>query len=434
MKNYFFILILIAGLYGQLNIEKKLYEKIDYVFGIDSTFEELKFQNITAIEYNSSTQYLNVFSPIVNVKLSQSFRVKFKPNIVKNSDLYRVDPASEKFYRFKEFSEFTSYVDEGYIQFVSTNVELNLGRFYDSEGTSLFNNLGLGNQTYHDGLKVLIKYKDINLFSRYYKLSPYRFANKINRHFYQHGLRWNITDELSFSAYETAIEAFENTGINFSYFNPLSIYYANQMNDFKEANINVGFNIKYKRKNAVVWLEFLVDDFQIESENESNLNKEPAEVGILLGGLFKHKPHVFYFNFSLITNRTYNDPYDLNDHSTSYTKYIDRNQIIGYELGSNLLRIEFDYLYSISENFKSSIFLDYLKQGDEAVFNKFDRSYLETETENFPFGKIKESTQIGVRLDYKWDNIRFVGYVMNRSNQSNTVSALFSIGYAMGVY
>ena len=281
-----------------------------------------------------------------------------------------------------------------------------------------------------------MSYKKIDFHSKYYKLAPYRFANSINRHFYLHGVTYRPMKSLELTASETAIEAFENSGINFTYLNPLSIYYANQMNDYKESNINISFSAKWKKKNYSIWFELLIDDFQIESSDTNILNKEPAEFGIILGGFYKLNNNYFYLNYAEIRNRTYNDPYDNNSHNTSYTKFIDRNHVIGYMFGNNLRRLNIRYLSSnLMNNINLTMDYSYLNRGDEAIFSRFDRSYLTEDNESFTFGELSSTHNIGFSATYHKNNFRFLvktNYISSDNN--NQFSLLTGINYKMEIY
>ena len=74
----------------------------------------------------------------------------------------------------------------------------------------------------------------------------------------------------------------------------------------------LGFISSYKSNKLNFWLEFLLDDFQIDDENYKGIKeKEPTEFAVILGSEFNYKKSSLLLNFTVIRNRTYNDEVEL---------------------------------------------------------------------------------------------------------------------------
>jgi hypothetical protein len=145
------------------------------------------------------------------------------------------------------------------------------------------------------------------------------------------------------------------------------------------------------------WIEFLVDDYQADSEKEDLSNQEPNELAIQLGIKYGFSNHNLLFDFTLVRNRTYNDPV------SEFSKYTDHNQLIGFTDGNNLIQFNLIYQYQIDDKMLLTYHLKNTNRGDEGLWAKFNRDYLLEKgyIEPVPFGEIKSELENSLIMDYR---------------------------------
>ena len=125
--------------------------------------------------------------------------------------------------------------------------------------------------------------------------------------------------------------------MNFSLINPLNLYYVYHRNhsNFKSNSI-ISSEILYTNNSYDIFVEFVLDDFQIEKKRPSDL--EPSEYGILIALKKKFQNHSkIGFSFLKISNRTFNAPL------FNYEKFINKNFPISHILGNNFWTYSFNY-------------------------------------------------------------------------------------------
>ena len=418
MMRFIFIFYSVLYLLSSQIITQKEFNKYRDLFGDSSIIKpndiSVSISLLNRIHDGDLQSYLSI-APKLNLDISDNVSIRFKHNFISENKFYNPNPVVKDFYRLKEYSGFKSYTEEAYLNLKFKNIDFQLGRFIDKLGTSEFENLVISNNDFHDGYKFTIHYKNFKFSNRFYQLAPFKQNININRYFHQHGIDYKINEKWFISLNETSLYSILNGSPKFSYLNPFNVYHTIQLNTGFNSNTNFNFNIAHKTKDLNLWLEFLVDDFQVDSESESLNNQEPNQIGLIFGGKYKFKHHQLYMNLTYITNRTYNDNNMTNDSIVSYTKYIDHDKIIGYHLGNNLVNFEVIYQYELDKDLLISYYFNILQNGDEGVFSKFnsDFSKIPNYTEDFPFGNVMTSLNNMLRLDSVFNGFRWyisVGY------------------------
>jgi hypothetical protein len=427
----FFSFFSVALLFGQHNTFKLIKEKRAF-FMQEHKIEKsrLDFVSMTRLS-NSETSYLIQASPILVISIDTNFQLVFAGNILKNDGFFNRHQLSTDYFQLKDFSGLSYYSSEGYLDYRFLYGEIRLGRFYDRVGVAPFENLLIGNHDYHDGYRVKLSWDKLTFTTRFYQLEHYRNQQSINRFLFQHGLAWQVSEELSLEIHESALYSGEHASAPFQFINPISIYHANQLNAGANSNTHYLLAAKYEKINWSIWLEFLLDDFQIDSESEADGNKEPTEFGFLLGAFYKLSNHRFYTQLSILRNRTYNDPHEVLG-KASTNKFIDHGQIIGFQKGSNLIDLQIEYWYIISKLSQIQFYADMTNYGDEAVFSNFDKGYNDYEKgffEPIPYGHIKSEYRLG--LSYISTYFQKLTCEINLMSSENNIMSTLAVYYKL---
>jgi hypothetical protein len=375
---------------------RKLFdEKLAFFYDVKKERQSaLNFFAVSHLEKNLSTHAVQ-FSPELHVDFSEEWTLHFEGNVLKTKDYFNSNALASSMYTLKDFSGFNYYTSEGYLNFNFSFGEIALGRFYDKLGFAPFKNLLIGNHDFHDGYRIKLNYKSFEFSNRFYQLASYRQTPLIKRYLFEHGLTWQPTAAWTLSLHESALYSGEREAPPMSLLNPISIYHATQLNTGLNSNTHYLFAAKYKSKKWSLWTEFLLDDFQVDSEDDSDGNKEPTEFGLLVGGEYRAGKHRYYMQFNLVRNRTYNDP----NGALSSNKFVDHGQVIGFEAGSNLIGVDVEYWYKFSESIQFQAQLETANRGDESVFSPFDESfkgYPSGYMESIPFGQQESKTKFSV--------------------------------------
>lgn len=409
-------------LFAQTNMRKVFDEKRHYFFGGES--ERSSGVNVFTLTRFSDDVSAYVFqvAPELHIDFSEQIAFHFEGNVFKSHDYFQRHPVAAAMYQLKEFSGANYFTSEGYVNFNFSYGEIALGRFYDKIGVAPFKNLLVGNHDFHDGYRIKLRYEDFEFQNRFYQLASYRQSPLVRRYFFQHGVTWHASKAWTLSLSESAVYSGEREAPPFALLNPISVYHAAQLNNGLNSNTHYLVAAKYERENTAIWGEFLLDDFQVDSEDEGDGNKEPTEFGVILGASYELENHRFYGQFNLVRNRTYNDP----NGDLSPNKFVDHGQVIGFETGSNLIGFDFEYWYKYSEKIQFQAQLEIAKRGDEAVFSPFDESYKGYENGHFeaiPFGNTKSSNDFWVSA---YINIfeKTLGVVTLGTKSDNFFSAL----------
>ena len=182
------------------------------------------------------------------------------------------------------------------------------------------------------------KYKGINATMTGIQLDEIE-NNK--RYFSLHTIDFDIKENFTISFGESAIYAGENRNIELQYFNPTLFWIPVRENQphVNQANGFLYSGIKFEDKNYAFWVEFLLDDFQIDSEI-----KEPSTYAYLLGvNVNKRSRYIskFWFEYCKVINQTYQT-----HGAFSREDYTHRGYPIGHYLGNDFDYITFELNYN----------------------------------------------------------------------------------------
>ena len=111
-----------------------------------------------------------------------------------------------------------------------------------------------------------INYNAFTFENRFYQLSPLINDINTNRYFYHHSLKWEINKNWEIGVHESTIQSGIGSAPKINLLNPFSFYHAEQVNDNINLNTIYFFQTKYRVENFYTWLDFLLDDFQSDSE------------------------------------------------------------------------------------------------------------------------------------------------------------------------
>lgn len=409
MNRLFYILLFVVVGIAQTDPAKRVFEEQNYFlnrsinrfFDFDSTrLFKIHASVLAGVDSVTSGLLLDL-APAVSVPIGKGLRLYIEGHIQVDQEFPFSDPQHRPFYSLKNFRGANYYTAAGYLD-VDFNVHrFRFGRFYDRIGVAPFRNLLLGNHDYHDGYRFEFNLTPVTLSTRFFQLAPMRPNKSINRYFYQHGIDWDVTENWSIGVHETAIASGEGASPQLQFLNPVSVYHENQLNQLIEVNTHYWIYSGYRSGSMSAWLELMIDDIQVDSEADDELNKEPTGFAFQFGVDYRSGPHVIYVNAAVLRNRVYNDPQESD--GISYSKYIDHGKVMGYADGSNRIDVDLRYAYLMTEHRIARLRFLYRQSGAESVFTPFDRSYLELtapKTEPIPFGRLQ--TRASIDIGY-WD-------------------------------
>ena len=199
----------------------------------------------------------------------------------------------------------------------------------------------------------------------------------------------------------------KNQGMDLVYLNPFIFYHPEQLNGPDLSGNTIGtIEFGYKWNTSNIYAEILIDDVQFDNEVKGDL--EPNEIGGLLG--YEHAADKYYLSIEgvALTNRTYKTP-------NPAEWFLHRNQPIGYELGSDVGRINLLARYYFKQNWHIDTKIDMIWQGEGDLTHPWDTPWddesvtMETGySEPFPTGVVEQSTVISTELMRHWTRERWI--------------------------
>ena len=209
------------------------------------------------------------------------------------------------------------------------------------------------------------------------------------------GKKWYV----NFS--EALLYTRQNQGIDAVYLNPFLFYHGVQLNGPDLAGNTIGtVEIGFSWNTNHVYGEILIDDIQLDNEIIDDL--EPNEVGILTGFEHAGKNHYLSVEAVAITNRTYKTS-DRNEW------FMHRNVPIGYELGSDIARLNLLNRYYFKEGWHLDTELDVILKGAGDMNKAWDTPWVDPSvtvesgySESFPTGIVEQSTRLSAEVLHYW--------------------------------
>jgi len=197
-------------------------------------------------------------------------------------------------------------------------------------------------------------------------------------------------------------------GLEFAYASPFITYFGVVENDRVgylgggSGNLFASLDFAlFPVKNCELFGEILIDDLQVEKTGPGDL--EPPEWGLLLG--FQIADPLGWRNTNLwaeyvrITNRTYNTP-------SPWEKFLNCNRPIGYFLGNDFDRWEFNINHWLTEDLQVNLGLERIRRGEGRIEKEFDTPWLnytveEGYSEPFPTGVVERRTAGKIEILYQ---------------------------------
>ncbi len=297
----------------------------------------------------------------------------------------------------REYAGLHATFDIAKIEYKTTHFKLTFGRDYFMPGVYFYENLLFSRyNTAYDQMRFSYE-------NTYFRLMTYNLALRpvqedgivAKRNLTGHRISINLpAGYLAFN--DLMIYGGENQLLDLMALNPFLLLYPYVANKkHLTANNIMSLEMYLKKSGYFVFLELVVDDFQVDHKAPGDL--EPPEWGI---NMTLGKDSLFHkvdwkINYTRVANRTFNAPV------LSHEKYIHNNYPIGHWLGNNFWELKTTFTYRPSPRWTTDVTLAYLETGDEALYGTFNMDYLQYTVEQgyvekFPFGKVK--TQAGLIL------------------------------------
>jgi len=191
---------------------------------------------------------------------------------------------------------------------------------------------------------------------------------------------------LDFGLSEVVVYGGEGRGPELCYLNPLTIYYGEQFNKWRDDNILLGADFSWYLPWGRVYGELLVDDFQYD------FRSEPHELGIN-GGLDLVTPWGFRFNLEY--TRVNNWVYGQNKPRNRYTY---EGRVIGWEMGPDADQFSSEIFYPMGRSLWTKFLLRLSRKGEGKVDDPRDTDV--PWPKSFPSGVVEKSLLVGVELRY----------------------------------
>ncbi|MBP9004619.1 MAG: hypothetical protein KBG36_00010 [Candidatus Marinimicrobia bacterium] len=305
----------------------------------------------------------------------------------------------------KEWRGLSGYTEQAYLMWSAKVFRLTAGRSYIVFGPGRKSSLLFSSAARPlDNLKLDIFLKHLSFQGITAKL------DKMDNH-----ERYLSAHRLSFYLGNWAIgltEAMLYTGsarnLEFAYLNPFLLYHGEQLNGPDLNGNTLGtLELSYTGRNWIAYSEFLVDDIQFDKEEPGDL--EPNEVGCILGmdiaDPFKIPGVYLGMEYTAITNRTYKTP-------TRSEWFLHRNVPIGYELGSDLDRINV-LVRKYHKNLQFALEFDHIRQGEGDLNKPWDSPWdsLTIEqgySEKFPTGVVQTTSDVGLEVTWMPDYGKYI--------------------------
>ncbi len=409
-----------------------LNESINYNFSDLPITPTFPFQYPSGIELSSKEQIqtrhgitLGAY-PIINThgenySLRSIFSVDLDQITVYNSMILNTQLKDNPDYTGFSWRNFTGYAEEGYFSYLNHHDKIGygflFGRFFDQWGEGRTGQLFLSSVARPlDQFKLKFETGGFTFISKIAQLDK---QNNYNRYFFSHRLMYRNT-HLQFGFSEAVLYGGVGENIEFAYLNPFVIFHGEKKNGpGLDSNTMLSVDGRYFLKNASIYFEFLIDDFQADKQRVGEL--EPNEVGLIVGSDIALDKFYIGLEFVAVTNRTYKTPHD-------YEWYLHRDAPIGYGEGSDLWRANAFGRYYFSEKWQFDIEFDYLVKGEGEMSTPWDEPWMEDgitlETgysEPFPTGILEKklTSTFGVfrMYDYnKWISLELNYFTIQNNN------------------
>lgn len=291
---------------------------------------------------------------------------------------------------------------------LSPNVPLNFFRFdYFSD------NFGL--------VHFISRLDDYTGVERIWKDDSSDIVSTYQRYLGIHRFEFKPFDNLGLSFSEIILIGGEYSGFPFELLSPLNFYYAERFNRGRSANVFWNLDARILLGRTLIYIDFLVDDFQYESD------PEPNHLGLLLGlyGFdFIEDGTVFFLKYSMMSRWIYSN-------QVVWHRYNNSGFPLGTGSGNDFDKIEMRSTYPIGD-FDVGLNLVYERKGE----NRIDTPWPVEQTDDYQFpetnflsGVVEKSIKISGVVNFK-DYIDLNMGICNIKNYKhqgdNSLSELFA--------
>jgi hypothetical protein len=200
----------------------------------------------------------------------------------------------------------------------------------------------------------------------------------------------------------------KDQGIDLVYLNPFLFYHGEQLNGPNLSGNTIGsIDFGFKWNTHHIYSEIIVDDVQLDNDVIGDL--EPNEVGALFGYEFAGPDYYLSIEGVSITNRTYKTP----DRSEWF---LHRNEPIGYELGSDIARVNVLSRFYPMKLWHIDAEVDLVWQGEGDFSHAWDSPWINDSvtimtgySEPFPTGIVENTRRFSLEVMRHWDQERWLG-------------------------
>jgi hypothetical protein len=332
---------------------------------------------------------------------------------------------NDLFYVGKEWRSISGFTNQSFLHWnkelkSSSEVSIQAGRFYNQIGPGRHAQLLLGASIRPMDQLALTLIHSIaeNLTARFFfQTSALDKIGSDKRFMSLHrlevrGNKWYValSEALTYTR--------NNQGADLVYLNPFIFYHLEQQNGPNLSGNTIGtLELGYKWNTTNVYAEVLIDDVQFDNEIKDDL--EPNEIGGLLGYEYAGDSYYVSIEGVTLTNRTYKTP-------NPSEWFVHRNKPIGYELGSDVGRLNILARYYPKDNWHIDTQIDMIWQGEGELSKAWDTPWdddsitMETGySEPFPTGVVEELTEVSVEVLRHWDTERWISLGISYQNTKN---------------
>ena len=222
-------------------------------------------------------------------------------------------------------------------------------------------------------------------------------------------------------------------GLEFAYASPFITYFGVVVNDktgyANGGNGNLFASLDFALfpvRNYEFFGEILIDDIQVEKTGPGDL--EPPEWGLLLGFQIAEplgwKGTDLRAEYVRITNRTYNTP-------SPWEKFLNYNRPIGYLLGNDFDRWEFNINHWFAEDLQVSLGFERIRRGEGRIEKEFDTPWMNYTVEQgysepFPTGIVEKTNAGKIGILYQ-PSVNMRAYLFAKYSQVENVDNLSGV-------
>jgi hypothetical protein len=308
---------------------------------------------------------------------------------------------SDSNYMGDEWRGFIGYQDQLSFVYESDYIKTLFGRDYLDWGYGHTGNLFISdNSRPFDMLKLIIRGRRLHIeaftaqLDQMYGAERYLSASRVTL---------SPSDRMTFSVGQSALYGGINRTVDFTLSNPLSFYSFSQDNDKKYMNAMLYADFALRVKNrANIYGEILIDDFQIDNEEISDL--EPNEIAFLLGveGVQLFGFLDYWLEAVQVRNRTYNVA-----EWRSFEKFLHKGKSIAHKYGTDFQLLATQMDTWLTPTLNGYVNASFLKSGEGTIQGVFTEPWMAINsiqagyTEKIPFGTIENTYSIALGLIWK---------------------------------